>query len=112
MDNCQLIFTVADRSYFALLKKDIHVLAAEVGFSSERAGRVDIIVAELVSNLVKHGSGGHLLAKKVLDVNNGAGIELISIDDGPGIPNVKKMMEDGESTKNTLGQGLGAIQRL
>ena len=45
MDSCQLIFTVADRSYFALLKKDIHALASEVGFSSERAGRVDIIVA-------------------------------------------------------------------
>ena len=112
MDSNQLIFTVADRSYFALLKKDIHALAAEVSFSSERAGRVDIIVAELVSNLVKHGTGGHLIAKKILDVSHGAGIELISIDNGPGIDNVKKMMEDGESTKNTLGQGLGAMQRL
>ena len=95
-----------------MLKKDVHALAAEVEFSSERAGRIDIIVAELVSNLVKHGNGGYLIAKKIIDINKGAGIELVSIDNGPGIANVKKMMEDGESTKNTLGQGLGAIQRL
>ena len=69
MDSSQLYFNVADRSYFALLKKDVHALAAEVEFSSERAGRIDIIVAELVSNLVKHGNGGYLIAKKIIDIN-------------------------------------------
>jgi anti-sigma regulatory factor (Ser/Thr protein kinase) len=40
------------------------------------------------------------------------GVEVISIDNGPGIADIKKMMVDGSSTKQTLGNGLGAIQRL
>jgi anti-sigma regulatory factor (Ser/Thr protein kinase) len=112
VEAAQLIFTVADRSYFALLKKRIHALAMEIGFNEERTGKVDIIVAEIVTNLVKHAGGGQLIVKRIKDQHNGDGIELISIDNGPGIPDLKKMMQDGISTTNTLGHGLGAIQRL
>lgn len=112
MDNPQLLFTVADRSYFALLKKEIHALAVDIGFSAERAGKVDIVVAELVSNLVKHANGGQLLVKQIKDKHRGGGIELVSMDNGSGITDLKRMMQDGVSTKNTLGHGLGSIQRL
>ncbi|ANE50758.1 ATP-binding protein [Flavisolibacter tropicus] len=112
MDNEQLLFTVADRSYFALLKKDIHALAIKMGFNSERAGKVDIVVAELVSNLVKHANGGHLLVKQIKDNLGGEGIELVSMDNGGGIHDLKRMLQDGISTTNTLGHGLGSIQRL
>jgi anti-sigma regulatory factor (Ser/Thr protein kinase) len=108
----QLLFTVADRSYFAILKKEIHALSLSLGFSEERAGKLDIIVAELVSNLVKHANGGQLVVKSINDKVYGEGVELITIDNGPGIGELKKMMQDGVSTKNTLGHGLGAIQRL
>jgi hypothetical protein len=39
-------------------------------------------------------------------------LELLVIDNGPGMVDVGKMMKDGVSTSNTLGHGLGAIQRL
>jgi anti-sigma regulatory factor (Ser/Thr protein kinase) len=106
-----LCFTVADRSYFALLKKDIHALTIKAGFSQNKAGEVDIIVAELVSNLIKHGNGGKLLVKLIKEQGID-GIELISIDDGIGIGDVNRMIADGVSTTNTLGHGLGAIKRL
>lgn len=106
-----LCFTVADRSYFALLKKEIHVLAVKAGFSETKVGEIDIIVAELVSNLIKHANGGRLLVKLVKQQNID-GIEIISIDNGDGIADVNKMMADGMSTTNTLGHGLGAIKRL
>lgn len=106
-----LCFTVADRSYFALLKKEIHALAVQAGFSETKVGEVDIIVAEMVSNLVKHGKGGKLLVKIVREQGID-GIEIISIDDGEGIADVSRMMTDGMSTTNTLGHGLGAIKRL
>jgi anti-sigma regulatory factor (Ser/Thr protein kinase) len=106
-----LCFTVADRSYFALLKKEIHVLAVKAGFSDNKVGEVDIIVAEMVSNLVKHAGGGRLLVKLV-EEQHIEGIEFISIDDGEGISELNRMMTDGASTTNTLGHGLGAIRRL
>ena len=102
-------FTVADRSYFAILKKEIHAIAVKGGFSGTKLGEVDIIVAEMVSNLVKHAGGGRLLVKLV-EEQHIDGIEFISIDDGDGIADVTKMMTDGASTTNTLGHGLGAIR--
>ena len=106
-----LCFTVADRSYFALLIKEIHAIAVKAGFSDTKVGEVDIIVAEMVSNLVKHAGGGRLLVKWVEEQHTD-GIEFISIDDGNGIADVNRMMTDGASTTNTLGHGLGAIKRL
>lgn len=112
MDNSQHIcFAVADRSYLAILKKDIHAFASNIGFPDTKLAEIDIVVAELTSNLLKHAKNGELLVKKVVH-HNIVGIELIAIDSGPGIPEVASMMKDGTSTKGTLGHGLGSIKRL
>jgi hypothetical protein len=65
----------------------------------------------MLTNLVKHASGGQVLVK-MTEENGVQGIEIISIDHGPGMTDVKRMIVDGVSTKNTLGQGLGAMKRL
>lgn len=100
-----------DRSYFAMLKKEIHAMAVEAGFSETRVGETDIIVAELTSNLAKHAGGGTIWVKAVEEAGV-PGIELISVDNGPGMQDVTRMMTDGFSTKNTLGHGLGAMKRM
>ena len=104
-------YKAEDRSYFSILKKEIHAKAAAAGFSGRKVGEIDIIVAELVSNLVRHGGGGQLFVKLVEEAHT-QGIEIIAVDSGPGIGDVNRMIEDGISTKNSLGQGLGAIKRL
>lgn len=104
-------FTVADRSYLALIKKDIHILAQQIDVSTQRLAEIDIIVAELTSNLIKYGQEGQLLVKIIIEEQR-SGIELLSIDKGPGMSDVSRMMEDGVSTGKTLGNGLGAIKRL
>lgn len=100
-----------DRSYFALLKKEIHALAVTAGLGERKVGEIDIIVAEMVSNLVKHAGGGNILVKLV-EENGVQGIEIISIDNGPGMTDVSRMVADGVSTKNTLGHGLGTMKRM
>ena len=37
---------------------------------------------------------------------------LLAIDRGPGIENLDEAMQDGVSSKNTLGGGLGELKRL
>jgi len=101
----------SDRSYFAILKKEIHQIAVNAHFSERRTGEIDIVVAEMVTNLVKHAGGGHVWVKLVQEDNREA-IEIISVDNGPGMKDVSRMVADGVSTKNTLGQGLGAMKRL
>lgn len=112
MDNSQhCSFSVADRSYLAILKKDVHAFALRIGFTDTQLAEIDIIVAEITSNLIKHAKEGELLVKQVIH-HNVVGIEIIGLDNGPGIKEINAMMKDGTSTKGTLGHGLGSIQRL
>ena len=106
-----VVYKADDRSYFAILKKEIHALASSAGFTEHKLGEIDIIVAELVSNLAKHASGGQLLVK-LIEEDGSQGIEIICLDSGRGMADVTRMVADGVSTKNTLGNGLGAMKRL
>ena len=111
VNRTHVAFKVADRSYFAILKKEIHALAVSANFTESKVGEIDIIIAEIVTNLVKHAGEGQVLVKLV-EEDGLQGIEIISIDSGPGMTDVTRMVADGVSTKNTLGHGLGAMKRL
>jgi anti-sigma regulatory factor (Ser/Thr protein kinase) len=111
VDATHVSFTANDRSYFSIIKKEIHRLAIEAGINQGRTNELDIIVAEMTSNLFKYSDDGEILVGVFL--NGGAPyIELICIDNGPGIANPARMLQDGVSTGSTLGQGLGSIKRL
>jgi anti-sigma regulatory factor (Ser/Thr protein kinase) len=104
-------FAADDRSYFSLIKKEIHRVASEAGINTTRINELDLIAAEMTSNLFKYSDGGELLLG-VFANNGNPYVELISIDNGPGMINPAKMMQDGISTTNTLGHGLGSMKRL
>ena len=111
VDATHISFPAEDRSYFSLIKKEIHHRAVELGMKPSRIAEVDLIVAEMTSNLYKYSNDGELL----LGVFPNAGspyVEIISIDNGPGMINPARMMQDGVSTSNTLGHGLGSMKRL
>ncbi|WET02406.1 SpoIIE family protein phosphatase [Flavobacterium sp. YJ01] len=111
MDNTFSVYKIDDRSLIPFIKREIHNLALQLGFTPHRAAETDIIIAELTSNLIKYADGGELLYR----ANHSGGyneIEIYCLDRGTGIENVHRIMNDGYSTSNTLGQGLGAIKRL
>ena len=86
-------------------------MASRLQFPAARADSLALAVTEAASNLHKHARQGALL----LAVNRDAdvpGIELVTIDSGPGLQDVSAAMQDGHSTSGTLGIGLGAIRRL
>ena len=104
-------FRADDRSYFSLIKKDIHAAATSAGFDEVKVGKIDIIVSEITSNLNKYAKGGELL----VGIGNDSGglyVEIISLDQGPGIPDIGRVLSDGYSSTATLGHGLGSIKRL
>jgi anti-sigma regulatory factor (Ser/Thr protein kinase) len=105
------LIPLPNRSYQALARASIKKMALAAGFKPKRIAELEIVVAELTSNIIKHTHrGGQLLVKQL--ESKGGGIEIIAIDEGPGMETVAKMMEDGQSSTNTLGHGLGAIKRL
>lgn len=104
-------YKIEDRSYVSFVKREIHNLIAKAEFSSARAGELDIVVSELLSNLIKHAGSGEIYYRLSEEDNNKA-FEIYCIDNGPGNNNITRMMKDGISSSNTLGHGLGAIERL
>lgn len=103
-------FTIPERSYASLTKKDITRLAESFALSEAAVGRVNIIVSEMLTNLEKHTTnGGELLVKAIGKPIRG--IEIICMDNGPGMTDPDRMLEDGVSTYGSSGQGLGAIKR-
>lgn len=112
MDNLpHVVLPLSDRSYVSLVKRDIKKIAEGIGFDANRLAEVEIVISEITSNIIKHTPGGSILVKHIIK-DKLEGIEIISIDKGPGMSNALMMLKDGVSTTKTLGQGLGAIKRL
>jgi len=104
-------FPASDRSYFAILKKEVHGWAVAHGFDKKRVGELDIVLAEMTSNLHKYANNGEMLAG-VFQEDEATYIELICIDSGPGMTDMVRMTTDGYSSGKTMGHGLGSIKRL
>lgn len=115
---------VSEQSQVAEARRAATRLAQRVGFDEAAVGRAAIAATELATNLVKHGRGGRLLAglSDAPDAEGGrrvrsraedgsAGIELVAIDQGPGIADLDAALRDGFSTAGSAGRGLGAVRR-
>lgn len=90
-------------------RQAMHV-GKDIGFDETANGRVGIVATELAGNLAKHAGGGTLVLR-ILSAGAVAGLEIMSLDDGPGM-DVQRCMADGYSTAGSPGTGLGAIKRL
>ena len=86
-------------------------LASRLGFPPARADELALAVTEAASNLHKHAREGSMLVR-ITRESDSPGIELVTIDTGPGFPDTGAALRDGHSTSGTLGIGLGAIRRL
>jgi anti-sigma regulatory factor (Ser/Thr protein kinase) len=73
-------------------------------------GKLALIVTELATNLVKHAKDGELLMRR-LGADGIDGVEVLSLDKGPGMSDVRVSMGDGHSTAGSPGTGLGALRR-
>src|SRR5262245_45672747 len=109
--NDQVCFQIREMSAVAEARRGATGFARTIGFSESDIGRVAIVVTEAASNLVKHTPQGQLLAR-AFDRDGVAAIEVLALDQGPGIANIGESLRDGYSTAGSPGTGLGAIKRL
>ena len=104
-----LVVPVSHASDAGEVRRQATQLAEAIGLEKNDRGRVALVATELGTNLVKHAGGsGRVLLRGLRD--GGSGVELVSIDSGPGF-DVGASLRDGLSTSGTRGVGLGAVQR-
>ncbi len=85
-------------------------LFQDAGGSADVNARVGIVVTEAASNLLKHARGGSLFV--MAHAGTPATLDVVAIDQGPGMADVSRCLDDGFSTTGTAGTGLGAIRRM
>lgn len=109
---CHLSIDVHEASQVGEARRAAVNLALQLEFDEVAAGRVALVATELGTNLVKHAQKGRLLVGAVEGDDGQILVEVLSLDHGPGIADVRACMVDGFSTGGTPGSGLGAVKRL
>ena len=85
-------------------------LAAGLQFGEPDLGRVARVVTEAATNILQHAEHGEILLRSFA-LGAGTVLEVLALDQGPGIANVAQAARDGFSTRGGRGLGLGAIAR-
>jgi len=106
----QICVPVTERSQPAAARRAAVALAHDADLDEPTVDHLALVVTELATNLVKHARGGELLMRR-LGAEGQDGIEVLSLDKGPGISNVARSLGDGYSTVGSPGTGLGAVRR-
>ncbi len=125
---------VNDQSSLVLFKVRVKTLAKKLGFSTLCIENMQIVASEMLSNQIKYANKTGMVQlwfNDGLDVgingtakqtqrqtdNNGClplpvTIDLFAMDYGAGINDIKKASQDGFTTSDTMGKGLGSVSRL
>jgi anti-sigma regulatory factor (Ser/Thr protein kinase) len=103
--------TQADSSQTGHARRQALALAYQMGFSELSQGQLAIIVTEAAANIAAHAGQGELLLVP-WRFRGDSGIDVLALDNGKGMADVGRSLEDGYSTAGTAGQGLGAMSRL
>ena len=86
-------------------------VAKELGFGTVDQARITTAISELDRNIYLYAGQGRIEIQQLME-NGIKGILIIAADQGPGIPDIRKVMEDGFSTSGGLGAGLPGVKRL
>ena len=87
------------------------VLVSGLRFSTSELTLIATAISEVARNIVTYAGSGEIVLRIV---QRGArrGLFVIARDQGPGIADIARAMEDGYSTSRSLGLGLPGSRRL
>lgn len=82
-----------------------------IGFNEIDQARITTAISELARNIYLYANKGKIYFTKV-NKQSRLGVCVCAVDQGPGIADIRRVMEDGYSTSGGLGLGLPAVKRL
>jgi len=85
--------------------------AESLHFHENRISDVGIVATEAATNIVLHAQSGEFLICPS-QIGDETYLDLLALDQGAGIRDIPRALQDGYSTSGTAGHGLGAMQRL
>lgn len=109
--DCKLLHnsSTQDESSLVLLRSRLFAIANRLDIGGIKRENIMLVAAELATNNIKHAGGRGMIQ---VWQQPGPVLDILSLDYGPGIENITRAEQDGYSTANTFGKGLGAVRRL
>ena len=92
-------------------RKAGHQLALDLGFSLTDVTMIATAISEVARNITSYAGRGAVRVA-VADREGRKALVIRAEDDGPGIADIERAMEDGYSTGRGLGLGLPGARRL
>jgi anti-sigma regulatory factor (Ser/Thr protein kinase) len=103
------VIAVAEQTQTAVARRAAADLCRRLQLSDATIARAELVAVELAGNILQHAERGHLFLAPVPCAPKA--IQIIATDRGPGLGDLARAMQDGFSTGDTPGLGLGAIRR-
>ncbi|MDT5221907.1 MAG: serine/threonine-protein kinase RsbT, partial [Mycobacterium sp.] len=92
-------------------RKAGHQLALDLGFSLTDVTMVSTAISEIARNITSYAGRGEVRVA-VAEREGRTALVVRAEDDGPGIADIDRAMEDGYTTGRGLGMGLPGARRL
>jgi serine/threonine-protein kinase RsbT len=86
-------------------------IALQLGFAAAPATLIATAISELARNILLYAKRGEIVLTPI-EQGERRGLAVMAQDQGPGIPDVTRAMQDGYSTSGRLGLGLPGVRRL
>lgn len=86
-------------------------LAEALGIPRTDLTLVATAISEVARNITTYAGTGEIVVRPVED-DGRRGIEIVARDDGPGIADIERALQDGFTTGGGLGLGLPGARRL
>jgi anti-sigma regulatory factor (Ser/Thr protein kinase) len=107
----QVSLRIKSDADLVVARAQARALADALGFSRTDATLLATAVSEITRNIIVHAGEGEIEMTPLYN-DTKYGLRVVASDQGPGIRNAQKALEDGYAGRGGLGLGLPGVRRL
>jgi serine/threonine-protein kinase RsbT len=107
----EIVVAIDNSDDIVAARKAGHQLALDLGFSLTDVTMIATAISEIARNITSYAGRGAVRVA-VADREGRKALVVRAEDEGPGIADIERAMEDGYSTGRGLGMGLPGARRL
>jgi len=106
-----IVININNEFDIVLARQKGREVSKELQFGGVDQARITTAISELARNIYLYAGSGQI-SISVLEESGRKGIHISAVDNGPGINDIRMVLQDGYSTSGGLGAGLPGVKRL
>ncbi|MEH7885048.1 anti-sigma regulatory factor [Bacillus sp. JJ1609] len=106
-----IVININNEFDIVLARQKGREVSKDLQFGGVDQARITTAISELARNIYLYAGSGQITIS-VLEESGRKGIHISATDNGPGINDIRMVLQDGYSTSGGLGAGLPGVKRL